>query len=58
MFFFFLKSLSKKNFERRNKMEEGLFSINFFPSMKDIYINKLDFSSFQTETKVVELGVS
>jgi len=39
-------------------MEEGLFSINFFPSMKDIYINKLDFSSFQTETKVVELGVS
>lgn len=27
---FFFKSLSKKNFERRNKMEEGLFSINFF----------------------------
>ena len=30
MLFFFFKSLSKKNFERRNKMEEGLFSINFF----------------------------
>lgn len=27
---FFFKSLSKKNFERRNKMEEGLFSFNFF----------------------------
>ena len=56
---FFFKSLSKKKILKGGiKWRRDYFQSTFFPSMKDIYINKLDFSSFQTETKVVELGVS
>lgn len=56
--FFFSIFIKKKILKGGIKWRRDYFQSTFFPSMKDIYINKLDFSSFQTETKVVELGVS